>query len=141
MRVTWWLVFTVACTSGADAPAVDHTGDTGPDAQVGQVGATWNGGVADLVRTRCVGCHSGDLPGGDLDLAVDPLGSVLEVPASQLPEMALVEPGDSLYSYLWHKVNGSQSIAGGSGTNMPLGAWLADSEIDLVARWIDAGCP
>jgi uncharacterized membrane protein len=53
--------------------------------------------------------------------------------------MKLVVPGDSLYSYLWHKVNGSQSIAGGSGTSMPIGEVFTDEEIALVAAWIDAG--
>jgi hypothetical protein len=65
---------------------------------------------------------------------------MLAQPAGQA-DMNLIEPGDHLYSYLWHKINGSQSIAGGSGTNMPIGAWLDDAEIELLAEWIDRECP
>jgi hypothetical protein len=51
----------------------------------------------------------------------------------------LVTPGDSLNSYLFHKVNGTQSLADGSGTQMPIGQAMSDDEIDLIRQWIDDG--
>ena len=97
--------------------------------------------VAPRVDADCVGCHQpiGDVPAsGGLDLT-DPLAAVLDVPSSQAIDMQLVVAGDHLYSYLWHKVNGSQSIAGGSGTSMPLGGVWSDDDIALLADWIDQG--
>lgn len=95
--------------------------------------------IAPLVESRCLACHVGELAGGGLDLSGDARAAVVGVASTQAPEMLLVAPGDALYSYLWHKLNGSQSLAGGSGSSMPQGTFLADDEIALVAEWIDGG--
>jgi hypothetical protein len=142
------LLLLAACsTSDPNRPAEDTgstdpvTSSSGPTSESSAApSASWSGGVSDLVASRCAGCHAGEAPAGDLDLALDPLGAMLAQPAGQA-DMNLIEPGDHLYSYLWHKINGSQSIAGGSGTNMPIGAWLDDAEIELLAEWIDRECP
>ncbi len=119
---------------------------------------TWEADIAPVFgRAACAACHTDgdrdddgkpdDVDGdGVADLVptppfldVDPLEAVLGVASNQTFEMALVEPSDHLYSYLWHKINGSQSLAGGSGTSMPLGGTLTESDIELVATWIDEG--
>jgi hypothetical protein len=90
----------------------------------------------------CYACHAertGDPADGGLDLSGDPVEALVGVPSTQSLDMVLVEPGDHLYSYVWNKLNGTQSIAGGSGTSMPLGGAMTEAEIDLVAEWIDAG--
>lgn len=102
------------------------------------VGPSFQRDVAPLFWRECDGCHQGDEPDAGLDLWDAPYDSIVGVPSTQA-DMALVEPGDHLYSYLWHKINGTQGIAGGSGTAMPLDGLLDDDEVALVAEWIDAG--
>ena len=94
--------------------------------------------VAPIVSTRCVGCHNAELTEGELDLTPDPYVALVDQPSRQ-SELLLVEPGDALYSYVFHKVNGSQSLAEGAGTQMPLGSALSSEDIDLLAAWIDQG--
>lgn len=86
----------------------------------------------------CIGCHAGDVPDGGLDLTGDLYDRLLSTP-SQQSDLALVEPFDSRASYLWHKLRGTQGIAGGSGTRMPLGDPLPDEAIARVEEWIDRG--
>lgn len=85
----------------------------------------------------CVACHAGDTPDGELDLT-DFRAATLEQPSRQL-DMRLITPGDHLESYLWHKVNGSHSVAGGAGTRMPVGRAWAEDDVALLGLWIDLG--
>jgi cytochrome c553 len=109
------------------------TGETGPIYETISFAAE----VQPLLAS-CSGCHQGATPDGALDLSGDLYDKLVEQPSGQ-SELLLVEPGDSRYSYVWHKLNGSQSVAGGAGTRMPLGAPLSDDDIDLIALWIDTG--
>lgn len=93
-----------------------------------------------IVQIHCSSCHGYTNPEADLDLHIDGYASLVDTPASQT-DLALVEPGDSLYSYLWHKINGTQGLAGGSGTSMPFGRFLADEDVALITAWIDEGAP
>jgi hypothetical protein len=86
----------------------------------------------------CTGCHGGSTPQGGLDLT--DVRATFDVASKQV-DMALVEPGNHLRSYLWHKVAGTQSIAGGLGQRMPVGDAWSDEDVDLLARWIDLGAP
>lgn len=86
----------------------------------------------------CASCHAGDYPDGDLDLSGDMYRALLDTPSKQ-SDLPLVEPFDSRYSYLWHKLGGTQGLAGGSGTRMPLGEALSDEAIERIAQWIDEG--
>lgn len=90
------------------------------------------------ILASCAGCHQGETPDGSLDLSGDMYAKLVEQASGQ-SDLALVEPGDSRYSYVWHKLNGSQSLAGGAGTRMPLGTPLTADDIELVGLWIDAG--
>ncbi len=94
--------------------------------------------IAPLFWAECGDCHRGAQPDGDLDLWEAPYDALVGVPSTQ-SALAIVEPGDALYSYLWHKLNGTQSIAGGSGTAMPLDGLLAQPDLDRVTLWIDQG--
>ena len=146
MRACLAWVLLLGCAGDGPFPSQDDTGLAGSgvtttSSSAAPAGAvTWDGAVGALFQTRCVTCHAGELPAGEFDLATAPLEAMLEVPSVQA-DMLRVSTGDHLYSYVWHKVNGSQSIAGGNGTNMPLGAWLDDSDINMIAEWIDRGCP
>ncbi len=94
--------------------------------------------VAPIFDRSCATCHAGEAPIGVLSFVDDPIDALVGVPSEQA-EMNLVEPGDSLHSYLWHKLARTQGIAGGSGSTMPLGSQLDDDEVQLVADWIDDG--
>jgi hypothetical protein len=99
---------------------------------------TFETDVAPLVAYECVGCHAGEDAEAGLDLYSDPWG-VLVDGASAQSDLPLVAPGDALQSYVWHKVNGTQVLADGAGSNMPLGRWLTEEEIARIGAWIDAG--
>lgn len=88
---------------------------------------------------QCTGCHRGEAPDGSFDMSGDDLyGALVDQPSGQAP-LDLVEPGDAEYSYLWHKINGTQSLAGGAGTRMPMGDRWSDEDIEKLAIWIDLG--
>ncbi len=94
--------------------------------------------IQPLFRAQCTGCHGGATPQGDLNLYQDPLAVLVDQPSAQSP-LLLVEPGDHLYSYLFHKLNGSQGLAEGAGGTMPLTRPLPEEDIELIAAWIDGG--
>ena len=52
-----------------------------------------------------------------------------------------ITAGDAQQSYLWHKINGTQSSVGGGGSNMANkpGVNLSSSDFDLIEAWIQAG--
>lgn len=102
---------------------------------------SWEADVGPLVQSRCLGCHTEAGASGDLVLEPDAYDAMVGVPSTQSPDMLLIEPGDVLYSYVWHKLNGSQGIAGGAGGSMPIGQPLEDFEVELIEAWIDAGAP
>ena len=87
---------------------------------------------------NCSGCHQGDSPDGSLDLT--DVFAAIDQPSLQA-SMVLIASGNHVESYLWHKVNGSHGIAGGQGTRMPIGGEWSEEDIDLLALWIDLGCP
>ncbi|MEL6345423.1 MAG: hypothetical protein AAFV53_20110 [Myxococcota bacterium] len=124
---------------GGGDTAVD-TGDMVDDTDADMAsGPTFSDDIEPLLRP-CVGCHQGEAPDGSFDMSGDDLyGDIVEQPSGQAVDMMLIEPGDHLYSYLWHKLNGSQSVAGGAGTSMPLGTSWTEEQLDQFALWIDLG--
>jgi hypothetical protein len=91
-----------------------------------------------LLQEHCTRCHSGDDPDAGLDVYSTGLEGLIDAPAAQ-SDLPLVTAYDSLNSYLFHKINGTQSLAGGSGTQMPIGQAMTDAEIELIRQWIDDG--
>jgi len=116
-----------------------ETAGTDTDPQVELVDVTFTEHIEPLL-VECTGCHRGDAPDGGFDMYGDDLyDRLVDQPSGQAQDLDLVEPGDAAYSYLWHKINGSQSVAGGAGTRMPLGDPWPDEDVELVALWIDLG--
>jgi hypothetical protein len=66
---------------------------------------------------------------------------ILDGVASTQVKMPLIAPGSHLESYLWHKVAGTHSIAGGLGQRMPVNDHWSQEDVDLLAQWIDLGMP
>lgn len=79
------------------------------------------------VLARCVKCHSGDTPAGELDLSTRD-GALRE---GESGEVAL-RPGDPAASHLYQLV---------STKKMPPKKPLADEQIALIREWIEAGAP
>jgi hypothetical protein len=119
----------------------EESSDTAVATTTTPVYPTLAGEVGLLMATRCEGCHNVAVAEGGLDLQTDMLAVTLGMASTQALEMELIANRDHLQSYLWHKVNGTHAIAGGSGSNMPLGGELSPQEIELLAYWIDIGCP
>lgn len=111
-------------------------GACGQDASV----PTFTADVAPILAQRCAWCHVLDDTGAPyLELDANPYDHIVGVPSNEAPAMPYVTPGDRYASYLWHKVNATQSIAGGAGTSMPVGPRLSDEEVERIGAWIDAG--
>lgn len=134
MRVAVAFLAIFAGCTGADGESADDDDAEG--------GLSFERDILPEFQRDCTRCHytsDEHPPDGGLDMTGDALAAIVEVPSVQSQDMVLVEPGDSLYSYLWHKVNGSQSIADGSGSSMPLGGLWTDEQIQRLADWIDQG--
>jgi len=87
----------------------------------------------------CTACHNNtEAPEGGLNLT--DLNTLTDIPSQQM-DMMLIEPGNHLRSYLWHKVNGTQSIAGGLGQRMPIAHAWSEENVTLLGQWIDLGLP
>lgn len=68
--------------------------------------------------------------------------SLIDIASVQCGAQVLVAPSDREASFLWHKINGDQTLVCASGgSKMPIGKTLTPEEIDTIGQWIDAGAP
>lgn len=88
-----------------------------------------------LLVVDCPGCHTanGRLGGLNLDDHTRSIGR----PSIDVPEIALIEPGDRLRSYLYLKLIDEQASVGGEGEIMPPMNVLGEVEIERIGRYID----
>lgn len=118
--------------------------DTGPDPMCFVDGVpaapTFDTDVWPILEGRCAlsGCHLALAP-----MMPDSAGAYanlvgVQSPAAMIPQ---VDPGSPDGSYLWHKVSGTQSLAGGGGGTMPSGGALCVGEFQTIYSWILAGAP
>lgn len=95
---------------------------------------------ADVFNNSCAfsTCHGSGGGAQGLTLADgDSYAAIVGVPAQQVPELNLVEPGDHENSYLWQKC---QDLETNIGAVMPEGGSGLDAEhLDQLAAWIDNG--
>ena len=98
--------------------------------------------VAPILDRNCafIGCHTPPFHNAGLDLADAETmhANTVGAPSQQSP-LARVLPGRPSQSYLWHKLEGTQLSVGGEGDQMPQGATLAQSELDVIRAWIVEG--
>jgi hypothetical protein len=96
-----------------------------PSGLLGFSAPTFEGSVAPILEARCVKCHSGSEPAGNLDMRTR--DSLVKGGKSG----PAVVPGSSATSNLLLRIRGGQ---------MPLGGpALSNSEIEQIRAWIDAG--
>lgn len=80
--------------------------------------------VVEIMDGNCVGCHGATNPAAGLDLSTDFCGTVLDG--------RLVVEGDSAGSVLYQRISDA-------GAPMPPSGLMDQSNIDIVANWIDDG--
>ncbi|MCB9680120.1 MAG: hypothetical protein H6733_01490 [Alphaproteobacteria bacterium] len=108
----------------------------------GDATPTLSGDIAPLFQRNCTtsGCHGGPEAQTGLDLSDGVAwAQLVGVASSEAPSVDRVVPGNADDSYLIHKLEGTAEAVGGSGDIMPPGFGLAQSDIDLVRAWIEAG--
>jgi hypothetical protein len=65
--------------------------------------------------------------------------NIVNKPSMQVPRMVLVKPGSLNESYLWLKINGTQTQVGGMGEIMPPTVPLNAEERKVFEQWIAGG--
>jgi hypothetical protein len=128
-----------------------QAGGYGTDCQTVAVGAPLPPGVVKfgtdvqpILASNCAlsFCHAGASPAGGLDMsAAVAFANLVGTPSNELPAMNRVTAGNPAQSYLIHKVNGTQTTVGGSGSKMPPGGSLTAVEIQILTKWVQDGAP
>jgi hypothetical protein len=96
--------------------------------------------VQAIFDSHCIQCHDNGDPEEGQDLEQDSAYSaIVHVPSREAPALHRIEPGNPDRSYLYHKIAGTQTAAGGSGARMPKGGKLSDAEIQTIRDWIAQG--
>ena len=90
------------------------------------------------------GCHGTTNPNPGNKPLVLAMGqayaNIVGVASGELPSMNRITVGDPDKSYLIHKLQGTHTSVGGSGSQMPLGqAPLSQSRIDQIRKWAKDG--
>jgi hypothetical protein len=95
--------------------------------------------VLPILMRECSYCHMREDNYGYLVIeGAQSWSNLVNVPASELPAMNRVEPGNPEQSYLWLKLSGKFIEAGGSGWAMPFNPMLAADKA-IVHDWIEQG--
>jgi len=104
-------------------------------------GVTWEGRVRKILEFNCGGCHSGTDPADGLNLLEGDVFERLLEKSAHVPDLALIEPGDEMASYLYLKLIGDDSIIGQPMPYNPITGegTLTQAEIDDVLTWIVNG--
>ena len=86
----------------------------------------------------CKGCHTGGGSSGMLKLDSG-YSATVNKPSSQVSKLDLIEPGDPNSSYLWLKLKGTHTAAGGTGVSMPKGGSMSATDLTTIETWITEG--
>lgn len=114
----------------------------GGDDEEGEISATLSSLQENIFSPTCAtaGCHSSGARSGSLVLEEgSSFGNLVNIDSTE-SDLKRVLPGGPDNSYLIHKLNGTQSSVGGSGSQMPLGSSpLSEEAIQKIREWIAAG--
>ncbi len=109
-----------------------------PPPPTGSFGPNFSEIQAGVFTPDCAtsGCHSGSSPAASLNLeAANSYTMLVGVASTQSAGTQRVSPTNPNTSYLIQKLEGS----GVTGSQMPPGSPLAQSDIDVIRQWITAG--
>lgn len=127
--ISFGIITVIALGCGTPVPEV-------PDGEP----VSYSAHLESLVIAHCLSCHESE--DAKAKLVLDPgVGyERLVGPASvQVPEMALVEPGDPERSYLWLKLQHVTEEGKGMPRTVAGSKKLRESELELYRRWIEGG--
>ncbi len=125
----------------ASLPLTLACGDKDGDSGIEVAPVSFDDEVQVVFSRNCAasGCHAKPVSEGlDLSEGVS-YDNIVGVASSQVPGMQRVVPGSPDDSYLVHKLAGTHESVGGTGDSMPPGLGLADTDIELVRRWVQEG--
>jgi len=130
------LLFCSLVLVGCDSSDSDDEMDDPP-----MLEATLSSIQANIFSTTCAtsGCHAGEFPQRDLDLADgSAFASLVNIASQGVPDLLLVNPSNADSSYLIWKLEGNAGIVG---DRMPRSGppFLTDDQIGVVRQWIEAG--
>lgn len=94
--------------------------------------------IQSIVDAECKNCHTNGGSNGGLNMD-DLYDDTVGVASSDVATMSLFEPGDLRNSYIWHKLQGTQSDVGGAGAQMPSGGSLTKGDEETIETWILEG--
>lgn len=142
----------VGCSS--DDTSSEMSGDPSDPVPVSMVDAQVPGGIfaeriAPILDANCASCHGDIAPYAALTLgpstalsAEDILAGLIGVASAELPDMAIIEPGDAEASYLYRKISATHAelpCPETCGNPMPpAGPLLAAEDVETIRAWIQA---
>jgi hypothetical protein len=129
---------------GDDGEGDDEAADTTDGSDSTDTGSALShaADIQPIWEASCVtGCHTaGGTAATVIDLSGDAYAELVDINSGQAPLLKLVEPGNSMESYLVAKLEGNQAAAGGTGLQMPSGGDPLDAAtIQTIKDWIDGG--
>ncbi len=91
--------------------------------------------ILDILDEKCSRCHEGATPKAKLDLTEEFVpANLINQPSHQIPEIALIVPGNPERSYLIQKILGTEGI---KGKKMPRkGEQVTAAELEALKSWI-----
>jgi|GEM_PF-3786760 len=99
---------------------------------------TYDDDIQPIFNAQCTSCHSGSSPSGGLSLSSSVGYDNIVNQGSAQSSLDQIEPCDTSASYLWHKVNNTQSSVGGSGNRMPpSGSGMSSANLAILESWIE----
>ncbi|MCB9741887.1 MAG: hypothetical protein H6740_04735 [Alphaproteobacteria bacterium] len=124
-----------------DSGSTDDSGATDDSSAAddsGEEALSFATDVAPIISNSCSPCHTSSASGG-LDMSANnAYGNLVNGTANS--GLTLVTPNDPANSYMWRKLEGTQSEAGGGGDQMPKGnAPLPQDAMGTIDQWIRTG--
>lgn len=136
------IILTASCGGDTTGDSPDSTAETDDDSGT-TLQSTLSSIQENIFTPTCAtsGCHSSSSASAGLSLAKgESFSELVGVASTQAPALNRVAAGDPDNSYLLDKLQGTQSAAGGSGSQMPQGGSpLSDDEIVVLTEWIENG--
>ncbi len=122
----------ISCGDGLDNDGDGDVDSADSDCPVLPVTPTYTLDVESIFAANsCLGCHGSS---GGLSISYSTIVGVTDAGTG----LSYIEPNSPEDSYLWHKINGTQSTVGGSGGKM---GNLSADDLSTIEDWILGGAP